>query len=374
MGGIFMYKETRTKVRTREIVLGLILLFMFLYTLPLIKTKVNRFRTLNSLKPVGKDGVYIMKYELDYKLDSYLKTGSRNIKQLYNFIDRTTSIPFLSSDSYPVFNNKDLYDTESFKEYEECSAFSSFDTNGNVIFSRNLDIKGRHPVLALYTEPSSGYSSVSIVEIPILGCTDDNEELKVLFKHYGNRTPLLRAPYMPRDGMNEKGLAVATLNVPQQDVVIDSSKPVLGRWQVLRLLLDKASNVNEAIKLLRNYNCFDGSVHYFLSDASGNSSVIEYYDGKMIVVPTEGNFQVVTNFYLSQPDSPGKGHQRYDSAYRQLSSKNGIVEEAEAMGILSLMKEPSTAYSVIYNQGNGEVYLSFNQDYKKIFNLKLKMK
>ncbi|WP_139904864.1 hypothetical protein [Clostridium thermarum] len=41
---------------------------------------------------------------------------------------------------------------------------------------------------------------------------------------------------------------------------------------------------------------------------------------------------------------------------------------------ISSVKEPSTAYSVIYNQGSSEVYLSFNKDYKKIYNFKLKMK
>lgn len=369
-----MYQNPLPKIRTKEVILILILLFMFLYTFPLMKTKVNRFRTLNSLKANGKAGVYSMKYELDYNLDTYLKRGSRNIKQLYNFIDRTTSIPFTTNESYPVFNSEKLYNTESFKEYEECSAFSAFDNNGNVIFCRNLDIKGKHPILTLYTDPPEGYASISVVEIPILGYTDDNEELKAQFKHYGNRTSLLRAPYMPRDGMNEKGLAVATLNVHQQDVIIDGSKPVLGRWQVLRLLLDKAANVNEAVKLMKNYNCFDGSVHYLLSDSSGNSAVVEYFEGKMVVVPTEGNFQLVTNFYLSQPEFPGKGHIRYKSGTDLLEAKNGIVDEEEAMEILSMMKEPSTAYSVIYNQGTGEVFLSFNRDYKNIYNFKLKMK
>lgn len=369
-----MHKNTVPTLKFRELILILILLFMFFYTFPLVKTKVNRFRTLSSLKIHSHDGIYSMKYELDYKLDTYLKTGSRNIKQLYNFIDRSTSVPFTSADSYPVFNNENLYNTDSFEAYEECSAFSAFDNKGNVIFCRNLDLKGKHPILVLSTDPPDGYASISVVEIPILGYTDDNEDLKTLFKHYGNRTSLLRSPYMPRDGMNEKGLAVATLNVPQQDVVIDGTKPVLGRWQVLRLLLDKAANVTEAIKLMKRYNCFDGSVHYFLSDASGNSAVIEYYGGKMIVVPTEGNFQIATNFYLSQPDLPAKGHIRYKSGYDLLQANNGIVDEEEAMRILSLIREPSTAYSVVYNQGTGEVYLAYKKNYRYIYNFNLKMK
>ncbi|WP_163192507.1 hypothetical protein [Clostridium thermarum] len=59
-----------------------------------------------------------------------------------------------------------IYDIESFNDYDECSTFYAFDTEGNAIFSRNLDINGRHPVLALFTSPSSGYASISSVEEP----------------------------------------------------------------------------------------------------------------------------------------------------------------------------------------------------------------
>ena len=106
--------------------------------------------------------------------------------------------------------------------------------------------------------------------------------------------------------MNEKGLVVATLNVPNEKVEYDSSKPILGRWQVLRLLLDKAATVEEALEQMKNYNCFDGSVHFFIADALGNSVVVEYISGEMKVINSEESFQVVTNFYLSDKERPGK--------------------------------------------------------------------
>lgn len=367
-----MYRTTLSRLKTREVILIIILIFMLFYSFPLIKTKFNRFVTLSTLKAIGKSGVYTMKYQLDYKLDRYLKIGSRNLKQLYNFIDRFTSVPFTANDSSSVFK-EDIYDVSSYIEYEECSAFSAFDEKGNAIFGRNLDIKGQHPILVLHTAPPNDYASISIVEIPLLGCTYDNSELLELFNHYSNRTPLLRAPYMPRDGMNEKGLTVATLNVPEEEIKYDSSKPILGRWQVLRLLLDKAATVQESVELMENYNCFDGSVHYFISDAQGNSAVVEYTNGRMVVIPSEENYQVVTNFYFSKEGNPGKGHTRYETSLAALKEKSGFINEGLALNILSDVKESSTVYSVVYNKGTGEVYIAYNKNYKSIYNFSLKI-
>lgn len=368
-----MIKKKTFKLKKREWILCLILLLMFLYSTPLIKVKINRYRTLSSLKVLGKQGIYLMTYKLDYELDNYLKVGSKDLKELYNFIDRTTAIPFTSNDGTAVFASE-IKDTDPYYEYEECSAFTTFDNKGAMLFARNLDLDGYHPVLVLYTTPSQGYASVSIVEMTTLGFTNDNEELLSSLRKYQERSPLLRAPYLPRDGMNEKGLIVATLNVPKEKVIVDNSKPVLGRWQVLRLLLDKAATVEEALKLMKDYNCFDGSVHFFIADALGNSAVIEYLRGEMKVIKGDDSFQVVTNYYLSDKERPGKGKDRYNTAYNMLSSSEGNIDEVTAMDILRAVKVDSTVYSIIYNQGTGNVYLAYNGNYNKVYNFNLKLK
>ncbi len=368
-----MNKNNGFKLKKKETILCLILLLMLLYSTPLLKIKINRYRTLSSLKVLSQDGVYLMTYKLDYKLDNYLKVGSEDIKELFNFIDKTTAVPFTSNDSTAVYA-PEIKDTATYYEAEECSAFSTFDNKGCMLFARNLDLKGKHPVLALYTNPSQGYSSISIVELTTLGLTNDNDKLLVSLKRYQGRSPLLRAPYVPRDGMNEKGLVVATLNVPNEKVEYDSSKPILGRWQVLRLLLDKAATVEEALAQMKNYNCFDGSVHFFIADALGNSVVVEYISGEMKVISSEESFQVVTNFYLSDKERPGKGKERYNTAYNMLSSNKSNIDEIAAMDILRAVKEDSTVYSIIYNQGTGNVYLAYNGNYNSVYKFNIKLK
>ena len=55
--------------------------------------------------------------------------------------------------------------------------------------------------------------------------------------------------------MNEKGLAVS-VNMIQDSVSInqDTGKPDLTTTTAIRLLLDKAANVEEALELLRQYD------------------------------------------------------------------------------------------------------------------------
>jgi penicillin V acylase-like amidase (Ntn superfamily) len=81
--------------------------------------------------------------------------------------------------------------------------------------------------------------------------------------------------------MNEYGVAISGLNV-DGDVVYDSNKISLDRYEFRRLVLDHAQNVDEPIDLIRKYNNMGSeTVHYLVSDARGKSAVIEYYNGQV---------------------------------------------------------------------------------------------
>lgn len=67
----------------------------------------------------------------------------------------------------------------------------------------------------------------------------------------------------------------------------------------IRLMLDYAKNVDEAIALLEKYNVNMDliSIHFLLCDAAGNSAVIEFLDGKMQVLRSDKTWQTSTNFH-----------------------------------------------------------------------------
>lgn len=63
------------------------------------------------------------------------------------------------------------------------------------------------------------------------------------------------AMYAPLDGMNEKGLAVS-VNMIQDGAAVsqNTSKPDITTTTAIRLLLNNAADVNEAIELLDQYD------------------------------------------------------------------------------------------------------------------------
>lgn len=83
----------------------------------------------------------------------------------------------------------------------------------------------------------------------------------------------LAALYAPLDGMNAAGLAVS-VNMIQDSAVIeqDTDKPDITTTTAIRLLLDKAGSVNEALKLLGQYDLHGSMgmmIHFAIADSTG---------------------------------------------------------------------------------------------------------
>ena len=93
---------------------------------------------------------------------------------------------------------------------------------------------------------------------------------------------------MPLDGINEKGLCVSDLVIDTPLLINqDKGKTDLTITTLIRLLLDKAASVDEALELI---NCFDihssaGMMHHLaISDRGGKSVVVEFYENEVYVI------------------------------------------------------------------------------------------
>ena len=168
----------------------------------------------------------------------------------------------------------------------------------------------------------------------------------------------LAALYAPLDGMNEKGLAVS-VNMIQDNATISQStgKPGNTTPPAVRLLLDKAANVEEALELLRQHD-FHASmglmVHLALADSTGRSVVVEYVGNEMSVVETP----VVTNFYLTPGEKHGIGtsqsHTRYDILTKLLAENPTLTPEDVRDALSSVSKGSfgefeSTEWSIVFD-------------------------
>lgn len=105
------------------------------------------------------------------------------------------------------------------------------------------------------------------------------------------------------DGVNEHGLAAHMLHLDDADFgPRDPDKPGLQAALWAQYLLDRATNVTEALALLDaiqivqfDIHGYASTVHLALSDASGDSAVIEYVDGGTKKVYHGAEYNVLAN-------------------------------------------------------------------------------
>lgn len=237
----------------------------------------------NSIEKL-EDGLYSMEYNGDYGFDDFLaRGGAASDGEVANYL-----ASFLSHGFYKMESD---VQTGEFG----CSTICTQDEHGTVLFGRNYDWEECQTMI-VHTKPKDGYESVSTCCLDFLGFSEGYAPDGSMM----DRIQTLAAIYVPLDGMNEKGLVVADLMAgDNEETHQNTEKPDLTTTTAIRLLLDRAADVDEALMLLRQYdmNSSIGSAHHLsIADTSGKSVVVEYVDGEMLVTETK----VVTNHYLSE--------------------------------------------------------------------------
>ena len=342
--------------------------------LEVLERLVDEFISLNSLSRIDEFPLYEMQFYGDYDFTSYLQTGER---EAFHSSPRES----LQDASYSVF---DIFDgsiilPKALKMAEinigdpgwACTCFSTLSEDGEMVFGRNFDWHP-HPILILFTDPPDGYASVSMVDIFYLGIAgkEISDEM---------RPALLEAPFLPFDGMNDQGLAVGMMAVPHAEGGNDPRKLTITDLATIRLMLDYAGNVSEAIALLQDYNIDFGQgppLHYQISDASGDSAVVEFLDGKPNIIRKFHPWQVSTNFLLSEEEPIGAKSScwRYNEAYTALQEAGGKVSMTHAMLLLESLSQSGphpTIWSVVYNMTSGKIQLVVGREYSSIYEFHL---
>jgi hypothetical protein len=316
-----------------------------------------------------QDGLYSVEYRGDYGFDSYLAQGGADSSgKMAEYI-----ASFLSSGFWKP-------DTAEFEATDfGCSTLAVSSPDGTALFGRNYDW-GECTAMIVHTVPANGYESVSTCCLNFLGFGDD-------WKPEGmeNQFMALAAVYVPLDGMNEKGLCIADLVAGDKvETHQKTDKPDLTTTAAIRLILDHAATVDEAIELLRRYdmNSDIGTAHHYaISDASGKSVAVEYVGDEMKVTDTT----VVTNFYLTQGTKYGIGseqsHIRYDRLTALYAQVGGVMTEEQVRDALASVaqgtfpgSDEDTEWSLVYNTGTLSAAFYRDEDYTRPYVLTLKSK
>lgn len=299
-----------------------------------------------------EEGLSMVRYEGSYGFDEFLEQGGASSdEEVVEFLNSriTSNIPRL------VFGGNPF----------GCSTLSVESAEGGRLFGRNFDWNTCN-ALIISSRPEEGYASVSTVNMDFVQARGlDISKLP-------DSIQATIGLYAPLDGMNEKGLAVS-VNMIEDSATIeqDTEKPDITTTTAIRLLLDKAADVEEAIRLLEQYDLHASMgmmVHLAISDAEGNSVVVEYVDHEMTVTETP----IVTNFYLAQGEKYGIGtaqsHTRYDILKETLEKQDTMTEWDVRDALDSVSKDnfgefESTEWSIVMNQETKQLTYYHRENY-----------
>lgn len=371
--------------RLKKILLALILALLVIALLlggSIFALWHNEIATISSMQllrardDAHQDGaVYTMHVKGDFYLDDFVAQGGvTNDTELISFVTSHITkglIPLSISD--PEIG---------------CSSFTARSESGDMLFARNYDFSKTNTCIVTTDANEGRHASISTVDLQFLGMDVDQNVDSFLQK-----ATCLAATYAPLDGINDAGVACGIYMTYQggaQTVPTDQNtdKPDLTSTTLLRLILDYADNVDDAVEIAAAYDLHDSaktSYHYMVADASGKSAILEwvagtdatdndgaqralkviYHDNTATGADSEGAYQVITNFILQDgyyDDSPAeekKGYDRYEEITNRLRETGGIVkDEAAAMDILRAVGRRSwknddgndcTVHSVVYN-------------------------
>ncbi|MFX1327021.1 MAG: linear amide C-N hydrolase [Promethearchaeota archaeon] len=320
----------------KEIILIGIILFGIITPLLVIhflikplNTQDNQGSDLFDLEKVDNHPLFVMKYNTNYSLENFL------------------------------YSNQN-YLTEDILDFNwACTCFATLDNKSNMLFGRNFDWS-HNPALLLYTDPPNGYKSISMVDLGLLNLDNELEMSQ-------NPQLLLRTPFFPLDGMNEYGLTIACMAIPDAGDVNDPEKPTLGSLEFIRIALDYAKSIEEVFDLWNQFNIVfppGPDLHFLIADAYGSSAIIEWIEGEMKTLKNENLWQVSTNFVIyNSSEIEQQSCSRYYTCETFLSENEGNITEAEALNLLDIVSQSSTQWSAIYNMQKKTVKIIMGQNY-----------
>ena len=252
-----------------------------------------------------------------------------------------------------------------------CSTIAVSDPAGDRLFGRNFDWQSCD-ALVVASKPEDGYASLSTVNMDFI--SQSGGAIRAALRLDEVRT--MAALYAPLDGMNEKGLAVSVNMIEDSDTIDQNSdKPDLTTTTAIRLLLNKAAGVDEALDLLGQYDMHASMgmmVHFALADTTGRSVVAEYVENELVVTETP----VVTNFYLAEGEKNGVGtrqsHERYEILTQLLRDQPTMDADAVRDALSQVSKRnfgefESTEWSIVFDLGGGTAHYYHRENYQNSY-------
>lgn len=159
-------------------------------------------------------------------------------------------------------------------------------------------------------------------------------------------------------GMNTAGLFFDGTRTPNAPYPANDAKEDCHCYIWTRIL-QECKTVDEAISYIEKYKVPElEDIHVLFADKNGNSAVLGVYKGDLQIHRRNGNYQLLTNFNLSNPSYGGEPKcYRYAAADSMLHIDSSATIENVQKIMAQTNQEDLTIYSNIYNLTMGEVYV-----------------
>ena len=345
------------------------------------------FQKLSDRDEAHRDGaVYQINFSGDYFFDEFLSQGgASNDAELISFVTRSIT--------------KGIIPMHIKTSSIACSAFTADTQSGDRVFGRNYDFSATNTAI-VYTDPGEGrHASYSTIDLSFLGLDADKDVETI-----GQKFLTLAAPYVPLDGINDAGVACGIFMSYQGEgkgtpTDTQTDRPDITSTTLLRLILDYADSVEDAVALAQQYDLHDSAsscFHYMVADSTGRSAILEWVgtdadhdaDGAQRqlnvlwndtdALSDSADWQVVTNFiktpgYYDGTTAEMKGLDRYEHLAAALRETDGIVADKDAaMDLLASVgrrtwdnddSNSNTVHSVVYDLTDKSVLWVGNEHY-----------
>ena len=300
-------------------------------------------------KGESKYPYYTMEFKDGYHLNELLQNDIRTDKELSKILSTRISHGFYTPSEFAV-------------HHLGCSVLSATTNEGNLVWGRNYDWYRAMPIIVKAT-PQGSYASISTCDFGnVISQVDATPE------GFANSLMAIASYYVPLDGINEKGLCVADLEINEGGQhAMETGKTHITMTMAIRLLLDRAATVDEAVALLNQYDvCPSGNIsaHLAISDRSGKAVVVEFMNNKVEV--TESPY--VTNFNIKNGNLKAGGDRaknRYESLKRLYDGANGHLSKEQMKtcmyNVLQTDGQWKTKWTIVYedNQKDGNISASY---------------
>ena len=350
-------------------------------------TTLASFQKLSDRDEAHRDGaVYQINFSGDYFFDEFLSQGgASNDAELISFVTRSIT--------------KGIIPMHIKTSSIACSAFTADTQSGGRVFGRNYDFSATNTAI-VYTDPGEGrHASYSTIDLSFLGLDADKDVETI-----GQKFLTLAAPYVPLDGINDAGVACGIFMSYQGEgkgtpTDTQTDRPDITSTTLLRLILDYADSVEDAVALAQQYDLHDSAsscFHYMVADSTGRSAILEWVgtdadhdaDGAQRqlnvlwndtdALSDSADWQVVTNFiktpgYYDGTTAEMKGLDRYEHLAAALRETDGIVADKDAaMDLLASVgrrtwnnddSNTNSVHSVVYDLTDKSVLWVGNEHY-----------